>query len=325
MVEPQKVVPRSVVFGHSAGYFKVFPQRPTANRLIFKANNSRFSIKPQSVLTTRLRFFNQIALSIKPQNVVNNRISLIIPVLLNIRPKKIRHQLNFKVCVIFATNPLKLKRHSVNFNVGNIQVISSPTNTRPHSTIFKEENQLVLTARRVQVHQVILNGNKIKLLLILERTVSQAITFFVGDGQLIAGKCRLFHARCAQLISGCDLKKYFNLAPEIPDDFLNKQIVEACLALYRDTGLPMGTCPVDKLIEWQTAQRYLALAYALPHLNTFTLQGAARSERLAALARFMEPHEVAQQIAGLKARYNELVVFIRGPLEPSNPFEWVAI
>ena len=128
-------------------------------------------------------------------------------------------------------------------------------------------------------------------------------------GSLIAEKCALFHARCEKMVSACYLKSYFNLAEEVPDSFLNQHITNACLQLYRDTSIPERSYPKEHVDEWQQAQLYLAYANALPWLNTFTMQGAAKAERLAAQldTRFMDSNEVKAIQKAMVSHYNKVI------------------
>lgn len=145
-----------------------------------------------------------------------------------------------------------------------------------------------------------------------------------ASAEAIFDGCHNYHDRCAGLISCCDLKRYFNLAVEVPDSFLNIQIHNACIQLYKDTAIPEKTFPTSKVFEWQDAQRHLAYAFALPHLNAFTLSGAARATGLASQldARFFAPAEVEAMVKILMARYRELVKVLRWslPAEVPNPY-----
>lgn len=160
----------------------------------------------------------------------------------------------------------------------------------------------------------------------------QTIGGFLTEIEAIAGQCHNYHDRCAKLVNSCDLKRYFNLAEEVPDSFLNIQIHHACLQLYKDTGIPEKTYPINQIYEWQEAQRYLAFAYALPHLHTFTMQGAARAQGLATQlnAVFLNSTEIDARVIELKKRYRELVDILRWPrpelVNPyNNPLQWIAI
>jgi hypothetical protein len=138
------------------------------------------------------------------------------------------------------------------------------------------------------------------------------------------------HSKCQSFLAEIEgFKIFFNLADEIPNEFLSVQLIAACLKLQDDTSL--SEPPTDRQTEWQNAQYYLALAYALPHLNTFTLDGAARAERLLATqmdARFMDATEVNQYINLLMENYKNIATSLRKiSLEISSDItnNWIAI
>lgn len=135
----------------------------------------------------------------------------------------------------------------------------------------------------------------------------------------------LVHIRCSHLITAEAFKLFFNLALEIPDAFLERQIIAACLKLYRDTGINEGEYP-ETLEEWYEAQYYSVYSNSLSYLNTFTLQGSARAERLGGAAvdsRFLEPDEVKKLQLELNNKYKGLIKHLS--IFEIEDFEWAAI
>ncbi len=119
------------------------------------------------------------------------------------------------------------------------------------------------------------------------------------------------HPDCSNLAAIEQFKTFFDLSTEIPDDFLSEHLISACLKLQNDTGLSEPS--TDKETQWKHAQYYLALSYVLPHLNLFTLHGAASTERFVSDidARFVDTTEINAHRKMLLQKYDELATTLR--------------
>ncbi len=99
---------------------------------------------------------------------------------------------------------------------------------------------------------------------------------------------------CGTDVDPDKLRIFFNLPSEIPGDFLTRHIEAACRQIRRDTGLLSAEHEVMQTEEWIEAELCRAYASVLPHLHTFTMQGASKAQGLAAQldARFMDSTEL---------------------------------
>jgi hypothetical protein len=131
-----------------------------------------------------------------------------------------------------------------------------------------------------------------------------------------------------------ELKTLFNLPAEVPDTLLSRHLESAERDLRRDSGATPELVPEEVVFVWEEALAYLAYSYAVPFLNTFTLQGAARAERLAVHldARFLDNEEQSALIGLLRERYQQLLAVIQESVATDEPetggipgMQWVAI
>lgn len=104
-----------------------------------------------------------------------------------------------------------------------------------------------------------------------------------------------------------DLRTYAQLPSEVPEPFLAQHLAGALRDLMRDSA--RSAAPEGLEAEWEEAQIVRAYASALPHLHTFTLNGAAKVERLAGAVefRFMDGSGVSSRVVLLITRYRELL------------------
>lgn len=114
------------------------------------------------------------------------------------------------------------------------------------------------------------------------------------------------------------LRAFANLPSEVPEALLENHLVVAEADLKR--GVATLTAPVTHVAEWQEAVTVRALASALPWLNTFALDGAAKVGRLEGTVefRFLTPDDVAARTTALNARFDELVAVLRAAVTPDT-------
>lgn len=114
------------------------------------------------------------------------------------------------------------------------------------------------------------------------------------------------------------LRAYANLPSEVPEALLETHLASAEADLKR--GVAFDAAPVTHVAEWQEAVTVRALASAMPWLNTFALDGAAKVGRLEGTVefRFLTPDDVAARVAALNARFDELVAVLRATLTPAT-------
>lgn len=108
------------------------------------------------------------------------------------------------------------------------------------------------------------------------------------------------------------MRAYANLPSEVPDSLLDQHLSGAELDVRRRAGFlapPPGFEPI-----WDEAICAKALANALPWLNTFALDGAAKVGRLEGTVefRFLTPDDVDARSRRLMARYDELMSALPG-------------
>ena len=114
------------------------------------------------------------------------------------------------------------------------------------------------------------------------------------------------------------LRAYANLPSEVPETLLETHLAGAMADLMRWVAVDLA--PVPAPAEWDEAVTVRALASALPWLNTFALDGAAKVGRLEGTVefRFLTPDDVAARVAALNARFDELVAVLRATLTPAT-------
>ena len=103
------------------------------------------------------------------------------------------------------------------------------------------------------------------------------------------------------------LRAYANLPSEVPDTLLTAHIEAAERALRG--RLMRAEAPAGHEPDWDEAVTVWALASAMPWLNTFALDGAAKVGRLegAVEFRFLTPADVEARCRTLMARFEALV------------------
>lgn len=107
------------------------------------------------------------------------------------------------------------------------------------------------------------------------------------------------------------LRRYANLAPEVPESLLETHVASAEGDLRRSLTVEVPPPPAVSL--WEEAVTVKALASLLPWLHTFALDGAAKVGRLEGTVefRFLTPEDVAALVRAQLTRFGELVAAIR--------------
>ncbi len=103
------------------------------------------------------------------------------------------------------------------------------------------------------------------------------------------------------------LRAYANLPSEVPDSLIAAHLDLAAEDLRRRSGFPDAPAGFEPV--WDEALTVRALATALPWLNTFALDGAAKVGRLEGTVefRFLTPEDVASRETRLMARFERLL------------------
>jgi hypothetical protein len=114
------------------------------------------------------------------------------------------------------------------------------------------------------------------------------------------------------------LRAFANLPSEVPEALLTLHLGNALTDVRR--GAAANQAAVGYEAEWTEAVTVRALATALPWLNTFALDGAAKVGRLEGTVefRFLTPDDVAARVAALNARYEQLIGVLRAALTPDD-------
>ena len=104
-----------------------------------------------------------------------------------------------------------------------------------------------------------------------------------------------------------DLRAFARWPAEVPADFLTVHLTAALRDLQRDTGLLAA--PDGQAGAWLEAQLARAYALAVPFLNTFAVDGAARTGRLLGNAefQFLTAEEALTLASRQEERYRRLV------------------
>ena len=223
----------------------VMPSSPTPHALSWTTETGELATQPsrapeQNVTINLTGKLTPIPKPPKPQ-ITNGNITGD----LTMSPQPINHQAAYQGQATATFQPIRVN-HTVQMT-GSAQLTNLVQRTAPKTIAWKTAGELT-TAPTTVTHHFIKLTSEATLTLTPTRATPQQI-HITNPAHCIIDKQKNYHFRCAQLISGWDLKQYFNLAKEIPETFLNQQIAAAGLQLYKDTGIPEKTYPKNHYAE----------------------------------------------------------------------------